>query len=62
MIVEKRIIRLLFGIGLKTIGYMTIAAGIFLSIGNRDLALRIVLFGILMVIFGWILVIKALRG
>ena len=54
--VELRRLRLLLGVGLKTVGYMTIAAGIFLG------ALRVVVFGALMVVFGWGLVIKALRG
>ncbi len=60
--IDLRRLRLIFGIGLKTLGYMTIAAGIFLSIGNRDVALKVVVFGALMVIFGWGLIIKALRG
>ena len=57
-----RRLRLLFGVWLKTVGYLTIAAGIFLSIGDRDFALRVVVFGVLMVVFGWLLIIKALKG
>jgi|GEM_PF-5887992 hypothetical protein len=53
--------RLIAGIVLKTMGYMVIAAGIFISLRSRELALKIVEFGVLMVIFGWILVVIALK-
>ena len=54
--------RLFAGISIKTLGYMVIAAGIFLSLKDKNFAYKIVLFGILMVLSGWGLIIKALRG
>ncbi len=54
--------RLFIGIGIKTIGYLTISAGIFLSIKDKGLALLIVCTGALFVVFGWILIYIALRG
>ena len=54
--------RLFAGISIKTLGYMVIAAGIFLSLKDKNLAYKIVLFGILMVLSGWGLIIKALRA
>ncbi len=53
--------RLLVGIGIKTIGYMVIAAGIFLSIKDKVLAYKIVIFGVLMVLSGWGLIVQALK-
>ncbi len=54
--------RLFAGISIKTLGYMVIAAGIFLSLKDKNFAYKIVLFGILMVLSGWGLIIKALRA
>ncbi len=49
------------GVGVKTIGYLTITAGIFFAIKDKNLALQIVLSGVFLVIAGWVLVIKALK-
>lgn len=53
--------RLFVGIGVKTIGYLTITAGIFLAIKNRSLALNIVFVGIILVALGWVLIVRALK-
>ena len=53
--------RLVTGLVLKTMGYMVIAAGIFASLRSKELAMKIVVFGVLMVVFGWALVIVALK-
>lgn len=53
--------RILIGVGIKTIGYMLIAAGIFLSLKDKNLALQIVYLGIGFVIVGWIMIIRTLR-
>jgi hypothetical protein len=53
--------RLFVGISIKTLGYLVITAGIFLSIKNKDVAFRIVQFGVLMVVAGWLLIIRALK-
>jgi len=53
--------RLFVGIGVKTIGYLTITAGIFLAIKNKNLAFQIVLVGLFLVIVGWVMIIRALR-
>lgn len=53
--------RLFVGIGVKTVGYLTITAGIFLAIKDKSLALNIVFVGIMLVAFGWILIFRALK-
>ena len=53
--------RLFIGIGVKTIGYLTIAAGIFLAIRDKNLAYKIVYIGVFLVISGWSLIYIALR-
>lgn len=53
--------RLFVGIGVKTIGYLTITAGIFLAIKDKNLALQIVVCGVILVVIGWVLIVKALR-
>jgi len=54
--------KLFLGISIKTIGYLTIASGIFISIKNKDIAFKIVIIGAILVVLGWILIIRALRG
>lgn len=53
--------RLFVGVGVKTIGYLTITAGIFLAIKDRSLAFQIVLAGVVLVVIGWVLIVRALR-
>ena len=54
-------LRILIGVGIKTLGYLIIAAGIFLSIRDKGLALRAVYLGISLVVVGWFVVIRSLR-
>ncbi|MCS7121911.1 MAG: hypothetical protein NZ895_04865 [Archaeoglobaceae archaeon] len=53
-------LRVLSGIAIKTIGYMVISSGIFLSLKSKDLALKVVVFGTLLVIAGWFLILRGL--
>ncbi len=53
--------RLFIGIGVKTFGYLIIAAGIFLSIKNKDLACKTIYVGISLVVLGWLLIYQALK-
>ncbi len=54
-------LRLLIGVGVKSLGYLIVAAGIFLSLKDKALALKVVYIGVSFVIFGWFLVFRALR-
>ena len=54
-------LRLMIGVGLKSLGYLIIAAGIFLSLKDKALALKVIYIGVSFVIFGWFLMIRALR-
>ena len=53
--------RLFLGISIKTIGYLIIASGIFISIKNKDVAYKMIIIGAILVLLGWILIIKTLR-
>jgi len=53
--------RLFLGISIKTIGYLIIASGIFISIKNKDVAYKMIIIGAILVLLGWILIIRALR-
>mgnify|MGYP007013855486 CR=1 FL=1 len=53
--------RLFLGLGIKTVGYLIIAAGIFFSIKDKDIALFAVILGAFLVIFGWMLIYRALK-
>ncbi|MEM1593656.1 MAG: hypothetical protein QXI53_04800 [Archaeoglobaceae archaeon] len=60
-ILKSRGIRsLIFGVFVKTFGYLIIASGIFLAIGKTEVAIRVVYTGIIVVAVGWIAIIKAL--
>ncbi len=61
MQIEPLYFRLFAGLGVKTMGYFLIAAGIFLSIGNAYLAIRVVYLGVFLVAVGWVIVIRTLR-
>jgi len=54
--------KLFLGISIKTIGYLIIASGIFISIKDKDVAFKMIIMGAVLVVFGWILIIRALRG
>ena len=54
--------KLFLGISIKTIGYLIIASGIFISIKDKDVAFKMILMGAVLVVLGWILIIRALRG
>ncbi len=53
--------RLLVGVGIKSLGYLIVASGIFLSLKDKALALKIVYLGVCFVVFGWFLILRALR-
>ncbi|MEM3478384.1 MAG: hypothetical protein QXM45_06855, partial [Archaeoglobaceae archaeon] len=60
-ILKSRGIRsLIFGVFVKTFGYLIIASGIFLAIGKTEVAIKVVYTGIIVVAVGWIAIIKAL--
>lgn len=50
----------IFGVFLKTLGYLTIASGIFLAIGKPGIAIKFVYCGIILVAIGWIVIVKSL--
>ena len=54
--------KLFLGISIKTIGYLIIASGIFISIKDKDIAFKMMIIGAVLVVLGWILIIRALRG
>jgi len=54
-------LRLLMGIGVKSLGYLIVAAGIFLSLKDKTIALKVIYVGVSFVIFGWFLIVRALR-
>lgn len=54
-------IRVLLGVGIKSLGYLIVAAGIFLSLRDKNLALKTVYIGVCFVIFGWFVVLRALK-
>ena len=54
--------KLFLGISIKTIGYLIIASGIFISIKDKDVAFKMIIMGAVLVVLGWILIIRALRG
>ncbi|HID42280.1 MAG TPA: hypothetical protein EYP30_00640 [Archaeoglobaceae archaeon] len=49
------------GLSIKTAGYMMIASGIFTRYADRELALKLVAMGAMMVISGWVLIYHAFR-
>ncbi len=53
--------RVLIGVGIKSLGYLIIASGIFLSLKDKNLALKVVYIGVCFVIFGWFLVLRAFK-
>ena len=53
--------RVLIGVGIKSLGYLIIASGIFLSLKDKNLALKVVYVGVCFVVFGWFLVLRALK-
>ena len=53
-------LHILFGSALKTIGYMLIAAGIFLSLKDKLSAIKVVQLGVFLVISGWLIIIRYL--
>ncbi len=52
--------RMSIGTGIKTLGYLLITAGIFLSWKNKHLALQLVYFGVGFVAVGWLIMIRTL--
>jgi len=52
---------LLAGVWIKTIGYVTIGAGIFMGAVNEEAGKMTILIGATFVIVGWMLVYKALK-
>ena len=54
--------KLFLRISIKTIGYLIIASGIFISIKDKDVAFKMIIMGAVLVVLGWILIIRALRG
>lgn len=54
-------LRILIGVAIKTLGYLIVAAGIFLSIKDKTLALKVVYIGVSFVVVGWVVVIRSLR-
>jgi len=49
------------GLSIKTAGYMMIASGIFTKVVDRDAGLKLVLIGVIMVVYGWVLIYRAFR-
>ncbi len=49
------------GVSVKSLGYLIIASGVFLSPLNKELALKVICSGVTLVIFGWFLILRALK-
>lgn len=54
-------IRILIGVGIKSLGYLIVASGIFLSLRDKSLSLKVIYIGVCFVIFGWFLIVRALK-
>jgi uncharacterized membrane protein len=59
--VLRELKRLAFGVGIKTIGYLLVAVGIFLPLINKKLAYVAVYGGVTLIIAGWVYIYFALR-
>ncbi len=53
--------RLAVGVGMKTIGYLLIAVGIFLPLVNKKMGYAAVYAGLILVVAGWVYIIVALK-
>lgn len=51
--------KLIFGLTIKIMGYIFTVSGIFISIIKPAFALNVIYFGILLVIIGWIVIMKS---
>lgn len=60
MIATKIARSFVLGVFLKTLGYLTIASGIFLAIGKPGIAINFVYLGAILVAIGWLIAIKSL--
>ncbi len=57
-----RVLKLFFvGSGIKFLGYLIVAIGVFVGFVNREEGLRIVVAGIMIVILGWLIIYKAYK-
>lgn len=53
--------RLAIGVGMKTLGYLLVAVGIFLPLFNRKLGYTAVYAGVMLIIAGWVYIVVALK-
>jgi uncharacterized membrane protein len=53
--------RLAVGVGMKTIGYLLIAVGIFLPLVNKKMGYTAVYAGLILVVAGWVYIYVALK-
>ncbi len=53
--------RLAIGVGMKTIGYLLIAGGIFLPLINKKMGYTAIYAGVILVVAGWVYIYVALK-
>jgi len=61
MRLEPLYVRIFIGAGIKSIGYLIVAVGIFLSLKDKSLAIKVVYTGVCFVVFGWFVIIRSLK-
>ena len=53
--------RLAIGVGMKTIGYLMVAVGIFLPLFNKKMGYAAVYGGVMLIVAGWLYIVVALK-
>jgi len=53
--------RLSIGVGMKTIGYLLVAVGIFLPLFNKKLGFAAIYGGVMLIVAGWVYIVLSLK-
>ncbi len=54
-------VRMSIGTGIKTLGYLLVAAGIFMGLVNKTLGLQLIYLGVSFVAVGWLIIVRTLN-
>ncbi len=58
----RKVLKLFFiGSGVKFLGYIIVTAGIFMGLSDREIGIRMIAIGVLVVTVGWLIIYKAYR-
>jgi uncharacterized membrane protein len=59
--VLRELKRLAFGVGIKTVGYLLVAVGIFLPLVNKKMGYAAIYAGVMLIVAGWVYIYIALK-